>query len=142
MKLRSWKRVVSLLIGASLFVLSTTSVLAITELQLSPAGPGQAGINDQGHKPGFMSNSILIRLTPQARASLKVTGEDVNPTATGVPALDAIGRDHGVEKFTSITTSDPHRDITAAIHRWFKHAPRHNLPPSRQQFTRAAHIGL
>src|SRR5436309_13334789 len=131
MKLRSWKRVVSLLIGASLFVLSTTSVVAITELQLSPAGPGQAGFNNQGRKPGFMSNSILIRLTPQARASLKVTGEDVNPTATGVPALDAIGRDHGVEKFTSITTSDPHRDITAAIHRWFKLT----LPGNAQRLT-------
>src|SRR5438093_2359374 len=131
MKLRSWKRVVSLLIGASLFVLSTTSVVAITELQLSPAGPGQAGFNNQGRKPGFMSNSILIRLTPQARASLKVTGEDVNPTATGVPALDAIGRDHGVEKFTSITTSGPHRDITAAIHRWFKLT----LPGNAQRLT-------
>src|SRR5207247_8579282 len=114
MKLRSWKRVVSLLIGASLFVLSTTSVVAITELQLSPAGPGQAGFNNQGRKPGFMSNSILIRLTPQARASLKVTGEDVNPTATGVPALDAIGRDHGVEEFTYITTAGPQPDRTPA----------------------------
>src|SRR5437667_10359759 len=120
MKLRSWKRVVSLLIGASLFVLSTTSVVAITELQLSPAGPGQAGFNNQGRKPGFMSNSILIRLTPQARASLKVTGEDVNPTATGVPALDAIGRDHGVEKFTSITTTDPHREIKSSLYRVLK----------------------
>src|SRR5438876_5216781 len=131
MKLRSWKRVVSLLIGASLFVLSTTSVVAITELQLSPAGPGQAGFNNQGRKPGFMSNSILIRITPQARARLKVTGADENPTATGVPALDAIGRDHGVEKFTSITTSDPHRDITAAIHRWFKLT----LPGNAQRLT-------
>src|SRR5881396_619 len=131
MKLRSWKRSVSLLIGAAFFFLSTTSVAAITELQLSPAGPGQAGINNQGHKPGFMSNSILVKLTPQARASLKVTGEDVNPTMTGLPALDAIGRDHGVEKFTSITTSGPHRDITAAIHRWFKLS----LPGNGQRLT-------
>ena len=131
MKLRSWKRSVCLLIGASLFFLSTTYVVAITELQLSPTAPGQAGINNQGHKPGFMSNSILIKLTPQARASLKVTGEDVNPTMTGLPALDAIGRDHGVEKFTSITTSGPHRDITAAIHRWFKLS----LPGNGQRLT-------
>src|SRR2546426_6217578 len=131
MKLRSWKRSVCLLIGASLFFLSTTYVVAITELQLSPTTPGQAGTNNQGHKPGFMSNNILIKLTPQARASLKVTGEDVNPTMTGLPALDAIGRDHGVEKFTSITTSGPHRDITAAIHRWFKLS----LPGNGQRLT-------
>ncbi len=131
MKLRSSTRVFSLLIGASLFFLSTTSVAAITELQSSPAGPGQAGVNNQGRKPGFISNSILVKLTPQARASLKITGEDVNPTATGLPALDAIGRDHGVEKFTSITTSDPHRDATASIHRWFKLT----LPGNGQRLT-------
>src|SRR5207247_3588633 len=109
----------------------TTSVAAITELQSSPAGPGQAGVNNQGRKPGFISNSILVKLTPQARASLKITGEDVNPTATGLPALDAIGRDHGVEKFTSITASDPHRDITAAIHPWSKLT----LPGNAQRLT-------
>src|SRR5438093_2685928 len=131
MKLRSSIHVFSLLIGASLFFLSTTSVAAITELQSSPAGPGQAGVNNQGRKPGFISNSILVKLTPQARASLKITGEDVNPTATGLPALDAIGRDHGVEKFTSITASGSHRDTTASIHRWFKLT----LPGNGQRLT-------
>jgi thermitase len=119
MKWRSPKGGV-LLIGASLFLLSTTYVMAITDLQSSPTRPDQAGVNGQGRKPSFMSNSVLVKLTPEARASLKVTGDDVNPVATGLPALDAVGRDHRVEKFTSITESGPHRDVTAAIHRWFK----------------------
>jgi thermitase len=119
MKFRSPKRGL-LLIGASLFLLSTTYVMAIPDLQSSPAGPVQPGVNGQGRQPSFMSNSVLVKLTPQARASLKVTGDEVNPVATGLPALDAVGRDHRVERFTSITASGPHRDLAAAIHRWFK----------------------
>jgi subtilase family protein len=119
MKFRSPKRGV-LLIGASLFFVSTAYVMAIANVQSSSAGPGQAGVNGQGRKSSFMSNSVLVKLTPQARASLKVTGDDVNPVATGLPALDAVGRDHHVEKFTSITAAGTHREPTAAIHRWFK----------------------
>jgi thermitase len=130
MKVKSSGRVFSLIV-ASLFMLSAAYVAAITDLQSSPAGPGQAGVNGQGRKSSFMSNSVLVKLTPQARASLKVTGDDVNPVATGLPALDAIGRDYRVEKFTSITASGPHRDGTAAIHRWFKIT----LPGNGQRLT-------
>src|SRR5262249_2553838 len=131
MRGKSWSRFIFLSIGASLFFLSTAYVAAVTAPQSSSAEPGQAGINNQGHKPSFSSNSIMVKLTPQARASLKVIGEDVNPVATGLPALDAIGRAHNVEKFTSITTSGPHRDITAPIHRWFKLT----LPGNGQRLT-------
>src|SRR5262245_7067535 len=131
MKVKYRVRVVFSLIGALLFMLSAAYVVAITDLQTPATGSGQAGANDNGRKPRFVSNSIMVKLTPQARASLKASGEEVNPAATGLPALDAIDRDHGVQRFTSVTNSGPHRDPTAAIHRWFKLT----LPGNGQRLT-------
>src|SRR5205809_1825107 len=88
------------LIAVSLFCLSTPYAVAITDL---------------GQKPRFVANTILVKLTPQARANLKVTGEDVNPAATGHPSLDAICRDHEVKSFRTITSAGAHRDPAAAI---------------------------
>src|SRR5436309_1807132 len=122
MKGKSPSSVVFWLIGAPLFFLSTAYVVAITDLGTQPNGPGiqAVGINNHGQKPSFISNTILVKPTPQARANLKVTGEDVNPAATGLPSLDVICRDHGVRGFHSIMTAIPHRDPVAAINAWFK----------------------
>src|SRR5438093_1512972 len=131
MKGKSPSSVVFWLIGAPLFFLSTAYVVAITDLGTQPNGAGiqAVGINNHGQKPSFISNTILVKPTPQARANLKVTGEDVNPAATGLPSLDVICRDHGVRAFRSITTSGPHRDPGAAIHSWYKLT----LPGSEQR---------
>jgi thermitase len=77
-------------------------------------------INDRGKKKSFISNTILVKLTAQARAKLKVVGEDVNPSATGLASLDVICRDHGVKGFRSIMASGLHRDPAAAINSWYK----------------------
>src|SRR5438093_953519 len=131
MKGKSPSSVVFWLIGAPLFFLSTAYVVAITDLGTQPNGAGiqAVGINNHGQKPSFISNTILVKPTPQARANLKVTGEDVNPAATGLPSLDVICRDHGVRAFRSITTSGPHLDPAAAIHSWYKLT----LPGSEQR---------
>jgi thermitase len=130
MRIQSPSRAVFWSIVASLLVLSVPYVVAITELQ-SPTESSQAVVNDTGRKPRFVSNSIMVKLTPEARASLKVSGDEVNPAATGLPALDAVDRDHGVQRFTSVTSSGPHRDPTAPIHRWFKLT----LPGNAQRLT-------
>jgi subtilisin family serine protease len=91
------------LVAVSLFFLSTPLVFAITDL---------------GQTSSFMSKSILVKLTPQARANLKVEGAEVNPTATGLPSLDAICRDHGVRSFRSIVGSGAQRGAAAAINAW------------------------
>src|SRR6266508_1005715 len=110
------------LIAVSLFCLSTPYAVAITDLGTLPGGPGAevSPVNNHGQKPRFVSNTILVKLTPQARASLKVTGEDVDPAATGHPSLDVICRDHGIKSFRSIVTAGAHRDPAAAINAWFK----------------------
>jgi len=61
-----------------------------------------------------------VKLTAQARASLNVIGEDVNPAATGLPSLDLICRDHGVKQFRSIITLGAHRDSAAPVNSWYK----------------------
>src|SRR5436309_594952 len=86
-------------------------------------------ITDLGQTPRFVSNTILVKLTPQARANLKVTGEDVNPAATGNPALDVVCREHDVKTFRTIMTAGTHRDQAAAINAWCKLA----LPGLEQQ---------
>src|SRR6266571_1571118 len=93
------------LIAASFFFLSIPHAVAITDL---------------GQKPRFVSNTILVKLTPPARANLKVTGEEVNPAATGLPSLDVICREHGVNGFRSVLTAGAHRDPAAAINAWYK----------------------
>jgi hypothetical protein len=78
-------------------MLSAAYVVAITDLQMPATVSSQAGANDDGRRPRFLSNGIMVKLTPQARASLRTSGEDVNPAATGLSVLDAIDRDHGVK---------------------------------------------
>src|SRR5437867_4765925 len=118
----NYPRNVVFVMAVSLLLLSAEYAFAITDLGALPGGSGPApmGANNQGQAPRFLSNTILVKLTAQARANLKVTGEDVNPAATGLPSLDVICRDHGVRGFHSIMTAIPHRDPVAAINAWFK----------------------
>ena len=117
MRGKSLRRVVFLVIAVSLFLLSTAYALTITDLRTLLGQSGSEGfvINNRGQKPSFISNALLVKLTPQARANLRVTGEAVNPAATGLPSLDVICREHGVKSFRSIVTADAHRDPAAAI---------------------------
>src|SRR5262245_1282673 len=131
LKIKSPGHVVFGLIVESLLMLSSAYVVSIPDLQSPASVSGQAVANDNGRRPRFRSNSIMVKLTPEARASLKVSGEEVNPAATGLPSLDAVDRDHGVQRFTSVTSSGPHRNPTAAIHRWFKLT----LPGNAQRLT-------
>src|SRR2546425_6766267 len=108
-------RNVVFVMAVSLLLLSAEYAPAITDLGTLPGGN-----NNQGQTPSFISKTILVKLTPQARANLKVEGEDVNPAATGLPSLDAICRDHGVRSFRSIMASGAHRDAAAAINSWHK----------------------
>src|SRR6266545_4338496 len=96
------------LIAVSLYFLSTPCTIATIDL----------GTLEQ--KPRFVANTLLVKFTPQARANLKITGEDVNPAATGLPSVDVICRDHGVQTFRSIVTAGAHRDPGAAINAWCK----------------------
>src|SRR6266581_3441115 len=100
-----YRRSVVFVMAVSLLLLSAEYALAITDL---------------GQTPSFISKTLLVKLTPQARANLKVTGENVNPVASGLPSLDAICRDHGVTSFRSIMASGAHRDAAAAINSWHK----------------------
>src|SRR6266567_3895382 len=130
MKAKSLRSTVSLSIAVSAFVLSTVSAFAITDLGPSPGGSG-AATNNPGQKPRFISNTVLVKLTAQARASLRIAGGEVNPAATGLPSLDVICRDHGVQRFSSVMGTGAHRDPAAAINSWYKLT----LPGSEQQLT-------
>src|SRR5213083_3310252 len=100
------------------YVRNVVFVMAVSLILLS--ADYAVAITDLGQTPRFLSNTILVKLTPQARANLKVTGENVNPVATGVPSLDVISRDHGVTGFRSVMTATTHRNPVAAINAWFK----------------------
>ena len=111
--------------GAISFILAGLSILVgllgTITLANPPSGkgdPGSRGAEGKGNV--IFSNTILVKLTAQARAKLKVVGEDVNPSATGLASLDVICRDFGVNEFRSIVASGVHRDPTAAIHSWYK----------------------
>src|SRR6266571_3509867 len=119
MKNKSLRSTVSLSIAVSAFVLSTVSAFAIIDLGPSPGGSG-AATNNPGQKPKFISNTVLVKLTAQARVNLRVAGEDVNPAATGLPSLDVICREHGVNSFRSVMAAGAHRDPAAAINAWYK----------------------
>src|SRR5437667_3951427 len=121
MKTQSPRTIVHSILAMPLLFLSTVSAVAITDLGLSPGPDVQTvGIDNHGQRPRFISNTLLVKLTPQARASLKVMGEDIHPHDTGLPSLDAICREHGVVSFRSIVTAGAHRDPAAAIHSWYK----------------------
>src|SRR6058998_1060450 len=121
MRGKSLRRVVFLVIAVSLILLTTAYALTITDLKTSPGQSGSEGaINNRGQKPSFISNGLLVKLTLKARANLRVTGEDVNPTATGLPSLDVICREHDVKSFRSIMTAGAHRNPAAVINSWHK----------------------
>src|SRR6266487_113608 len=108
MKNKSLPTGVFSLIAVSLYFLSTPCTIATIDL----------GTLEQ--KPRFVANTLLVKFTPQARANLKVTGEDVNPAATGLPPLDVICREHEVKSLRSIVNAGAHRNPAAAIHSWHK----------------------
>src|SRR5213592_2483374 len=108
MKNKSLPTGVFSLIAVSLYFLSTPYVVAITD------------VGTLGQKPRFVANTLLVKFTPQARANLKVTGEDVNPAATGLPSLDVICREHEVKSLRSIVNAGAHRNPAAAINSWHK----------------------
>src|SRR6266581_444002 len=119
MKDKSLRSTVSLSIAVSAFVLSTASAFAIIDLGPSHGGSG-ADTNNPGQKPKFISNTVLVKLTAQARVNLRVAGGEVDPAATGLPSLDVICRDHGLQRFSSILGTGAHRDPAAAINAWYK----------------------
>src|SRR5438093_8244694 len=119
MKTKSLRKFAFSFLVVPLLLLSVVSTLAVTD----------TGTNDKGRKPSFISNTLLVKLTPQSRAHLKVAGEEVNPASTGLPSLDAICRDHDVRNFRSVVTAGGHRDAAAPIHAWHKLT----LPGDEQQ---------
>jgi thermitase len=122
MRLKSLRSVVFLSIAVSLVFLSAVYAFAIPENRTPPGGSlaGFIDILDSGQKLSFISNAILVKLTPQARANLKVRGDDVDPVATGIPSLDLICREHGVKRFRSIVNAGGNRDPAASIKSWHK----------------------
>src|SRR5206468_6394052 len=86
------------------------------------SGPDTHAIatNDRGQNPTFLSNTLLVKLTPHARANLEVTAGIVNPAATGLPSLDLVCREHAVKSFRSVVAAGAHRTPGAAINSWFK----------------------
>jgi thermitase len=115
------------------FLLSTAPALSITDLATLPGKPGtQAGdSNNEAQLPNFISNTLLVKLTPQAATKLKIKGEDVDPAETGLPALDVICRDNGVRSFRSIMASAAHQETAAGVKSWHKLT----LPGSEQRLT-------
>lgn len=95
---------------------SAFSMIAVFLFFLS--APFALAVTDLGQAPSFLSKTLLVKLTPQARANLKVEGDDVNPAATGLPSLDAICRDHDVRSFRSIVASGAPRDPAVPINAW------------------------
>src|SRR5437867_12155976 len=106
-----YRKSVVFVMAVSLLLLSAECALAITDLGTLPGGSGPAamGANNQGQAPRFISNTILVKFTAQARANLKDAGEDVNPAATGRPSLDVICRDHAGRCCPSSSNATPHR---------------------------------
>src|SRR2546425_1430501 len=85
-------------LGAILFILA--GLLGTVALANPPSGKGNPGSGGgEGKGKVIFSNTILVKVTAQARARLKVAGEDVNPSATGLASLDVICRDFGVKEF-------------------------------------------
>jgi thermitase len=114
---------VFLSIAVTFFFLLTIYVATTPELRAQQGGfSSQAiGVINPEQRPSFISNAILVKLTSQGRANLKVTGENVNPAATGIPSLDVICRDEGVQRFRSIIESDAsRRDFVASVNSWHR----------------------
>jgi thermitase len=122
MGLKSLRGVVFLSIAVSLVFLAAAYAVPIPGLRTPPAGALAGAIDtlEPGEKPSFISNAILVKLTPQARANLRLRGDDVDPAATGIPSLDVICREHSVKNFRSIVTAGVHRDPAASINSWHK----------------------
>src|SRR4030095_15059328 len=89
MGLKSLRSVVFLSTAVSLVFLAAAYAVAIPGLRTQPGGAPAGAIDTlaPGEKPSFISNAILVKLTPQARANLRVRGDDVDPAATGIQSL-------------------------------------------------------
>src|SRR5262249_19163286 len=122
MERKSLRSVVLRAIALPLFFLVSAYAVARPELGGQPGGPVTEGTGNRNaeEKGRFVSNGVLVKLTRQARANLKVTRQEVNPAATGIASLDAVCRDAGVSRFRSILTSGPHRDAAALINAWHR----------------------
>jgi hypothetical protein len=121
-RVRSLRTVLFLVIAVSLFLLSSGDALTTTDVSTLSSGSASQDVDrDKGtQKKRFVANSLLVKLTPQARANLKVKDGEADPTATGLPSLDDIFRKHGVKSFHAITNGNAHRDPNAAVHLWHK----------------------
>jgi thermitase len=71
-------------------------------------------------KSSFLSNTMLVKFTAEARSKLKAVNGNVNPAGTGIPSVDLISRDFGITTFQSIVRPGTHRDPTAEINSWYK----------------------
>src|SRR4030095_13480380 len=122
MRVRSLRTGLFLVIAVSLFLLSSGDALTTTDVSTLSSGSASQDVdrNKGAQKKRFVANSLLVKLTPQARANLKIKDGDVDPPATGLPSLDDILRKHGVKTFHAITNGNAHRDPTAAVHSWHK----------------------
>ena len=105
----------------ALLLLIVLGLLGTIAFAAPPPGHGNSGSGgDQGKGKVISSNTILVKLTAPANTKIKVVGENVNPSATGLASLDAVCRDFGVKEFRKIVPSAVHRDPTARIHFWYK----------------------
>src|SRR5262245_62424703 len=135
MKNKSLKRIAFTSVF-SLLLLSTAYVEAITDLATSPAASTTNSATSLEQKTKFISNTLLVKVKAQARANLKVSGQEVNPAATGLQSLDLICRDYGVQRFSSIISAGVHRDSVAAINSWYK------LRDRKSTRLNSSHLGI
>src|SRR5262245_53149623 len=121
MKAKSLRRTLLSFLAAPLLHLSSVSTPAATDSGILPVADLQAvGVDDQRQRPSFLSNTLLVKFTSQARAKLKIIGEEVSPAATGLPSLNVVCREHGVKRLRSIVSPAANRSPIAAIDSWFK----------------------
>src|SRR4030095_1973801 len=120
MRVRSLRTVLFLVIAVSLFLLSSGDALTTTDVSTLSRASQDVDRNKGTQKKRFVANSLLVKLSPEARANLKLKDGEADPTATGLPSLDDIFRKHGVKNFHAITNGNAHRDPTAAVHSWHK----------------------
>jgi thermitase len=122
MRVRALRTVAFLVIAVSLFLLSSGDAFTTTDVWTLSSGAAVQAVdrNNNGQKKRFVANSLLVKLTPQARANLKLKDGEPDPTATGLPSLDDVFRKHGVKSFHAITNGNAHRDPNAAVHLWHK----------------------
>jgi thermitase len=129
MKTPSLTKVLLSLFAAALLLFPAVWTPATPDVRKSP-NPA-VDLNGLQREALFVSNALLVKLVPEARAALRPRGEDVDPASTGRPSLDLVFREHGVATFRSLTGAGAHKDPQGAIHSWFKLT----LPGAGQRLT-------